>query len=333
MNEELIKQALSFYGVKPVKIFPEQKGYRNKSFRIKTENREDLNLIFYKSEAGILNRIKRADELSEMAFLNNLPVRHLFDQRILILRNSNRTTYARLYYYLPGTTIAWEMFSMNHMKLLGWAMSDLHFITKDSGVKLPLATDELIEINERMRKYFSNNDIKTAMREKLGISLNPRKDFETTLEQTARLETQPLHLDLVRGNLLFKSTTKNNNSATWHISSSTLSGIIDFEKTAAGHPILDLARSYAFLLVDVANKPPEKIFKYLIESGYQKRGQNKIDLDPKLFESLTNFFLTYDFFKFLRHNPYESLSENHHFVRTRNLLIEKRVVKSTRNRR
>ncbi|MCL2085369.1 class I tRNA ligase family protein [Candidatus Saccharibacteria bacterium] len=107
----------------------------------------------------------------------------------------------------------------------------------------------------------------------------------------------------------------------WRVGSVHLSGIIDFEKAALGHPTLDLARSFAFLLVDVPSKPPKKIFKYLIESGYNKRGQSQIDLDPKLFESLANFFLIHDFYKFLRHNPYESLASNHHYLKTRDILL------------
>jgi len=325
MNTDLIQQALSFYGIEPAKIFAAQKGYRNKSFHVKTKSGEDLNLILYKSEAGILGRIKRADRLSEAAHQRQLPVRHLFDQRILTLRGPSRTTYARLYHYLPGQSIAWEMFSMDHIKLLGLAMSDLHFALKNSPVKLPPATNELSAIHQRMQSYFARQDVKSAMRTKLNISSGPDTNFTAALQQVAQLTAQPLHLDLVRGNLLFQKNSKN---PTWRIGSTTLSGIIDFEKAAAGHPILDLARSYAFLLVDVAGKPPAKIFKYLFTSGYQKRGRSQIDLDPKLFQQLTNFFLTYDFYKFLRHNPYESLPLNHHFVRTRDLLTSKRVVKS-----
>lgn len=328
MNQELASRAAKFYGLKPAKIFAVQKGYRNHSFRVRTSNQDDLNLIFYKSEPGILDRIQRADQLSETAHQKGLPVRRLFDPRILTLQNPHRTIYARLYHYLPGQTIAWEMFSMNHIKLLGWAMSDLHHALQSSPIKLPTAARELTELNQQMIDYFAKPSVKKTLQNKLQLRAATEnfQNFNQALTQTARQKPQPLHLDLVRGNLLYKKTPKTN-SATWQINSLTLSGIIDFEKAASGAPILDLARSYAFLLVDVAHKSPNKIFKYLVNSGYQKRGQNSITLDPKPFESLTNFFLFHDFYKFLRHNPYESLHQNHHFVQTRNLLLDRKVLK------
>ena len=328
MNRELLERALKFYGVLPRKIFDEQKGYRNRSFRVKTIDGEDLNLIFFKSEEGILDRIKRADRLSEVAHLAGLPVRNLFDEKILVMENARHKIYARLYYYLPGETIAWETFTMSHIKTLGWAMSDLHFVWRNVLEELPLATDELMVQNECMSEYFGGKSIQVAMQEKLGVTIEigEFRKAKRSLRATAKLKAQPLHLDLVRGNLLF---LKNDNRSreTWRVGSILLSGVIDFEKAAAGHPILDLARSYAFLVVDVANKPPEKILKYLMESGYRKRGRNDTELDMRLFESLVQFFLVYDFYKFLKHNPYEALQKNHHFVRTRDILIRKNVIK------
>jgi Ser/Thr protein kinase RdoA (MazF antagonist) len=325
MNEGLLRRALKFYGVRPVRIFDGQKGYRNKSFHIRTAGGDDLNLIFFKSEAGILERVKRADRLSEVAYEAGLPVRHLFDRRILVLTGVRGKIYARLYYYLPGETIAWEMFSMNHIKALGWAMSDLHFVWRDFGGELPLAADELLMLNGRMKRYFDDVNVVRAMLGKLGLALEGEifGDFGQTLETVGKLEAQPLHLDLVRGNLLFGG----DGNGVWRVGNASLAGIIDFEKAAMGHPMLDLARTYAFLMVDVANKTQDRIFKYLIQSGYQKRGRNKIELDIKLFEKTVQFFLMYDFYKFLRHNPYESLSENHHFMQTRDILIQRNVIK------
>ncbi len=42
----------------------------------------------------------------------------------------------------------------------------------------------------------------------------------------------------------------------------------------------------------------------------------------KVLKALIGFFLLHDFHKFLKHTPYESLEQNHHFVRTRDILID-----------
>lgn len=98
-----------------------------------------------------------------------------------------------------------------------------------------------------------------------------------------------------------------------------VSGILDLEKASYGHPVWDVARSLGFLLVDCP-KPADKIFRYFIQSGYRKRADQTIAL-PLLNEAL-NIFLIYDFYKFLRDNPYESLAQNHHYQGTRDILTK-----------
>jgi hypothetical protein len=119
-------------------------------------------------------------------------------------------------------------------------------------------------------------------------------------------------MDFVRGNILFEGDE--------------ISGILDFEKTASGHTVMDISRTLAFLLVDCKYKTIDKVIKYFLYSGYQKRGKNKDignDADRKI---LVEMFLFYDLYKFLLHNPYEFLQQNEHYVRTKDILIGRGVL-------
>lgn len=338
MQEKQLKTALKLYKVSASHIYPVQKGYRNQSFQILLQGQplhtpveQNLNLIIYKSEPGILARIKRADALSEHAFKAGLAVRHLYDKRIITLKSKTKTSYARLYHYLPGETISWEAYTQKHIKLLGWAMSDLHSAIKTAQIILPNAIKENQELLSRIQAYFANKNVQKAMRMKLGLNLqkNLIHTLQEVLSESNKLPAQSIHLDLVRGNILFENA-KSNPAAGWTINNLTLSGLIDFEKSAKGPLILDFARTYAFLLVDCVNKPPEKIFKYLIHSGYNKRGGSHINFSEqskRLFNYLVTFYLLHDFYKFLLHNPYESLKDNHHYQRTKTILLSKNVLK------
>lgn len=329
MNSDIIEQALRYYNVKPTKFFDEEHGYRNKSYHVQSKA-DHLNLILYKNESGILERVQRADTLSEYAWRSGLPVRHLYNDRTLTLRGKTKTLYARLYYYLPGQTIAWEMYTMKHIKLLGWAMSDLHSSIKTAKVKLPRAESELLDQVSYISKYFADTSVQQAILDKLRLAIPllifPR--FKQTILFAAHLPAQPLHLDLVRGNILFSSCGPKTTGTPWQIGNVCISGIIDFEKAALGAPLFDIARTYAFLLADCANKTPEQIYKYLIYSGYNKRGSADIWPNTKLLQALVDFYLFYDFYKFLEHNPYEFLRQNHHFLRTKDILITRGVIQS-----
>jgi Ser/Thr protein kinase RdoA (MazF antagonist) len=166
-----------------------------------------------------------------------------------------------------------------------------------------------------MQTYFAQAGVQKALKSKLHIS-TPKHlhDHLLALDNLARTPgQQPLHMDFVRGNILFTPTT------------SQVSGILDFEKVAWGHPTFDVARTLAFLLVDCKYKTEPKIRKYFLHSGYNKRGKATFTGGANL-EKLIDMFLTYDFYKFLLHNPYESLPDNEHFVRTQALLHERNIV-------
>jgi Ser/Thr protein kinase RdoA (MazF antagonist) len=204
---------------------------------------------------------------------------------------------------------------MERIKALGRMTSDMHFtLSEMPKVNLPSVYSEYLSIIVRMRKYFFKPDVLSAMNKKLGFQIDASRLFVYENELNAcRIKSgqQALHMDFVRGNILFQGDK--------------ISGVLDFEKTALGHPIVDVARTLAFLLVDCKYKTEEKVRKYFLHSGYQKRGMNK-NLDTDNLEILVELFLFYDLYKFLLHNPYESLELNEHFMRTKDILVKYGVI-------
>ena len=170
-------------------------------------------------------------------------------------------------------------------------------------------------VQRHSHRYFSDHNIRDAMRRKLRLAVAPDQFImlQTLLASCRTLPGgQALHMDFVRGNILFDQTPR-------------ITGVLDFEKTALGHPAFDIARTLAFLFVDCKYKDPEKVRKYFLYSGYNKRGDAPLPQE-KLIDALVPLFLLYDFYKFLRHNPYESLAQNEHFVRTKNILLEQSLL-------
>jgi Ser/Thr protein kinase RdoA (MazF antagonist) len=329
LSDAQLKVALKYYGLSFARLDFVQSGYRNTSHIVETSTGLLCNLLVYKREEAIVERIQRINALSSHLHDSGLPVRYPLDDRILRLKGVSRERYASLYSFEHGATIAWEMYSMKHIKLLGMAMSRLHGSAQTYGGEMPRVSDEYRLILERMEHYFADPHIARAMQQKLSTTQTGSfYKLGALLDETDALPNQqPLHLDFVRGNVLFRQAEEHD---TLVVDGLALSGILDLEKAASGHPLYDLARTYAFLLVD-CDKPPEKIHKYFLHSGYVKRGGGVANLfagasNSRLFEQLVTLFLFYDFYKFLRQNPYESLSDNHHFVRTRDILIERKVL-------
>lgn len=327
MYEFALTEVLNKYGIKSRMIFNSQKGYRNEIWPILTLDNQKLSVIFYKREDGIVDRIRRADKASEYLALNGLPTRKRFDKRIVKLKSGELETNVGIYNYLPGDTIPWESYTMKHIKLLGKTMSDMHSkLSKVSIDDYPSVYDEYNAINGRMKTYFSNTQVQKAIFKKLKVEVNPKiinnfQDLLNILEKEP--DQQVLHMDFVRGNILFDKAKPEYSLCLDNIA---ISGILDFEKTAKGHPVMDIARTLAFLLADCKYKQSEKIYKYFLFSGYQKRGASKDISDDKIRENLIEMFLLYDFYKFLRHNPYESLYQNEHYIRTRDILSTRGVI-------
>ena len=293
-----------------------EKGYRNESHVVRLRDGQLVNLILYKSEPAIIRTIHNANSVGDFLAVQGFPARRTLDTRLVTIGTSDRRRYASLYTYLPGKSIAWEAYGQSHIKLLGKTMSDLHAALQAYDThQLPDAIAQHQAIFERVERYFADPGVAAAMRQKLGL-LPPTTVLATArrvLTACQRLpQPQALHMDFVRSNVLFESAP----------AGIRISGILDFEKTAAGHPVFDIARTLAFLLVDCKYKPTVKVRKYFLYSGYHKRGAAPLDarLLP-LINRLVDMFLLYDFYKFLRHNPYESLSTNEHFMRTRDRLF------------
>lgn len=328
MYSDVVPKALQAYGLDCQKILPAQKGYRNESYPVVLKNGNLANLIFYKREPGILDRIKNANAVSEFVASNGLPARRQLDRRTLALSWDRKVVYIGLYDYLPGSTIPWEAYSQKHIKLLGKIMSDMHAALRSMPVRgLPGVSEEYAAIGARMIQYLSQSNVQKALAKKLNLKVDmfELKKLVGLIDKTKHLPSQQaLHMDFVRSNILFEVEK----------GELAVSGILDFEKTATGHPIFDIARTLAFLLVDCKYKEQAKVRKYFLYSGYLRRGHSKL-LNVKLKadghqydlrEELIKFFLLHDFYKFLRHNPYEFLLQNEHFVRTRDILVQLNMI-------
>jgi hypothetical protein len=333
MNEQAISRIAKCYGINFRQQLPVTKGYRNESNPLVTVGGQIVNIIIYKFEPAIVQTIRNANRTGDFLAQRGYPARRTLDPRIIKLQSGAWHKYAALYNYLPGQTIAWEAYTMQHIKLLGGMLGNMHLDLRNLPIdNYPEVADQYIKHLKIMRSYISDKGVSLALKRKLGLRFN-KKDLDQAvrlLKACRRLKNQQvLHLDFVRSNILF-STSSPNDSADDLI----ISGLLDFEKTAYGHSLFDIARSLAFLLVDCKYKTEPQVRKYFLYSGYQKRGNNQL---PKvrikdtnqsldLLERLIDIFLLYDLYKFLRHNPYQSLLENEHFLRTRDLMLSRKII-------
>jgi Ser/Thr protein kinase RdoA (MazF antagonist) len=353
ISTNLMAKLLSSFNLSDVRVLDPQSGYRNTSYPLRTPEGELRNLIIYKSEPGILRRVTAANRVSNYLAATGFPTRRTMG-RILRLTGKTRTgttrvRYAGLYDYLPGDTIPWEAYTKDHIKLLGSAMSRMHAaLAQAPDLKLPSnVIGESDALYGRMSTYFAQPGVQSALRTKLHLSLNPTAlpTAKIRLQSTLNLPHQPLHMDFVRGNILF-GPANNQPRATDHLDAAghpqtplhlgglAITGILDFEKTTLGPRIFDIARTLAFLLVDAKAKTPAQIYKYFLHSGYNKRGAATFEPpvitrdghQTDLLQALIDFYLLHDFYKFLRHNPYEYLPQNEHFHRTCQLLLQRHLI-------
>jgi len=314
----MIKRILKKYDAGTSHIHAVQKGYRSQSFAAEFTDGSKVNLIIYKQEPGILDKIHCANYVSNFLAEQGLPARATVDDRTVKLQGKRTVKYAALYNYLPGQTIPWEAYTMDHIKQLGTVMSNMHAALKPlSQGDLPFVIDEYRALLTRIEKYFADDGVHDALAGKLGLAILDTTRLRPALLASVDLPAQALHMDFVRGNILFAEAKE-----------VTITGILDFEKTAWGPPVFDIARTLAFLIVDCKYKDEAKVRKYFLHSGYNKRGKSDFIPTP-LLEDLLDLFLLHDFYKFLRHNPYQSLEKNEHFVRTRNFLLNRNIIART----
>ncbi|HTH71998.1 MAG TPA: hypothetical protein VL737_01385, partial [Candidatus Pristimantibacillus sp.] len=126
MSKELAARILQQYGLEAREMHPVQKGYRNESYAATLTGGRMVNLIIYKREPEILSRIRCANYVSNFLASAGMPARATADPRILEGKVGEFVKYAALYTYLAGATIPWEAYTMDHIKQLGAAMSDMH---------------------------------------------------------------------------------------------------------------------------------------------------------------------------------------------------------------
>ncbi|HET7528945.1 MAG TPA: phosphotransferase [Candidatus Saccharimonadales bacterium] len=311
------------YGFKIESVLPEHMGYRNRSYPFTTEAGEHLNFIVYKDEPDILNRVRNANKVSGLLSAG-LPARTPYDGRLIEVAACGRRLVGCLYLYLPGEVIPWEAYTAKHLKLLGQAMAKVHnALSETDGAFLPDVEDEYLAITGRMRTYFSQPGVKQAMKEKLGLNIRHEVfDYCASVINLCRRlpDRQALHMDLVRGNILFDEGS----------GGLFISGILDFEKASYGFRYFDLGRTLAFLLTDSFYKSDQEVFKNFLLRGYVRAGGGEYKSikvgKTDLLAAIIDLFCVYDFYKFLKHAPYESLPDNHHFVRTRERLLKRGLV-------
>ncbi len=366
---KLIKLILKQYHLEAKKIYPPQKGYRNIIIPLDLEsplqsalgssqqNWTKISLVLLKDEPKIINRTRRAHQINQYLIKKDFPVRQPIlsqtnsTKALLKISDGDKTRYACLYTYLPGTTINWEAYTRRHLKLAGQVMSHLHQTLANSSLKPAKFTDanrHLGRLLAHMRKYFQRTDVPSALARKLNlkVNLNQLTHYEGLIEALSKIEEkQIIHFDFVRSNLLFSRlgpstiNQQNLNQFAFNFEAKncekqrgkkylTMTGILDFEKSAYGPKIIDIARTLAFLLVDCKYKTEIKIRKYFLHSGYRKRGASSLQ-HLNLLNPLVEFFWLFDFYKFLLHNPYQFLPKNEHFKRTQQFLKRTKLIEAT----
>lgn len=125
-----MRRVLDEYGVAYSKVEAAQKGYRNHVFPVVLKDGKKINLILYKSEPGILDKIKNANKVADFVAKSGLPARQTYKKDIICLQAKNFVKHGAIYSYLPGHTIPWEAYTMDHIKLLGQTTSDMHSVLK-----------------------------------------------------------------------------------------------------------------------------------------------------------------------------------------------------------
>lgn len=326
MDGVLVDRILRKYGLQSSTIHAPNAGYRSKIQPITLKDGRCISIIMYKCEPGITTRIKNIHHVSRFLAKQGFPVREPFDERIMQIETPTQARYAAIYTYLPGRTIPWESYTKHHIKLLGATLSNVHASLRScppARLQVNIAAREYQQINEKMREYFTRTKTQNALKTKLGIEIRTDmfRNFEGLLGVCEREpEQQMLHMDFVRSNILFGDNPHEDDL-------SSITGILDLEKTAYGVRAFDISRTLGFLLVDCKYKTASKIRKYFLQSGYGKRGADVLDKRTRdLSEQLLGLFLMHDFYKFLRHNPYEYLEQNDHFRRTKDILYRQGLI-------
>jgi len=124
MRPEIIKLVLDKYEIGYTSVLSAQKGYRNLSFPVVLDD-ITINLIIYKREPGILNKIRNANTAGEFLFAAGLPARHPYSSKnqIKIRKQSALRLPIQL---LNRQYDCVEDYAMDRLKSLGHTMAQMH---------------------------------------------------------------------------------------------------------------------------------------------------------------------------------------------------------------
>ena len=301
-------------------------GYMNQVLVIESEGAK-YTAIFYnanrysskKEKQDLDEKYKFAEYLDENGLPSRVPTYSKDDKHILkyTFNNGDQNLFG-LYKYLEGETIPWEAYTRRHLYALGELTKKLHDLGSkylEQGNNLEVWDEYLKDDSTKMFDYFNAHEV--VIIEKLGIEIN--FEFENLkLESSNDEQESLLHMDIVRGNVLFSDTKEELRYP--------ITGLLDFEKTLIGPTVVELARSLAFLLVDCAYKDEGEIIFYFLKQAY---GINNVKeyWETSNIRDYLIYFLLRDLWKFLTANPYRSLGVNFHYQRTVEYLIHFNAIK------
>ena len=213
-----------------------------------------------------------------------------------------------LYKFLEGKTIPWEAYTRRHIRAVGRNMSNMHKIWREYKVRSSIYDwKEYFELDSKsLLAYFVKNKPHIERKLSFVTDIDLLKHLIDSIlhenkKSSIKHHSQLIHGDFVRGNILFSDDKQDDIYP--------IVGILDFEKVMYAPIEVDIARTVAFMYVDCKYKIIEDVDFYF-RDGYKKK------INEDYLELLVKYFLYRDLWKLLACNPYESLKENEHYVRT-----------------
>ncbi len=339
-----------------IKVEEFKQGYMNYTVRIEIIKGNDKNLytgVFYNinryHDQYAFNFLTEIYEFSKFLYDNKLPTRTaVSNKKGELLTWINEKRLFGLYNYLEGETIPWESYTRRHLHALGQRLVEFHKLgmsyLQKRQIKYIPSWREYVKVDyKKMRAYFIENSETIGMKlnfaidfDKLNkvyqkISIDKRAmDSSTEVidkqgneelvikdvdEENSRMRTI-LHMDFVRSNILFSDKKQGEYYP--------ITGILDFEKVLVGSVLPDLGRTLAFLFVDCKYKSYDRVLYEFLKKGYCQSVKVKF---REIYVYML-YFLVRDMWKFLQSNPYESLSKNEHYNRTKSLLLNYKIIKN-----
>ncbi len=314
-------------------------GYMNNCLEISFPNRDGkfiiivynaLNYFLPKHKAQLEQAYETAEILSRHGIPCRIPHktdtgRHLIEVKI---PGSENKHFFGIYNFLPGSTLPWEGWTRRHLRSLGSTMAKMHEIWKAARIdtqNLPEWNSYLNHDYEHLCGYFIKNAPYIQSKLSLKFDKEACDQLIDSIKQLSQsFESQLIHYDLVRGNVLFSDKKEK--------LIYPIIGIIDFEKVMLAPVIVDIARTLAFLIVDCKYKTENEISRYFFDEGClaQSENQQAKKFSLEALKPLVLYFWLRDLWKFLLSNPYESLKENYHFNKTVEQLIKHKLITTTK---